>query len=42
VFLKHRPVLANDRLKTVFGYTPSRTSAEAFEAWRTHRIGQSG
>jgi UDP-glucose 4-epimerase len=35
VFLKHRPVLANDRLKTVFGYTPSRTSAEAFEAWRT-------
>jgi UDP-glucose 4-epimerase len=41
VFLKHRPVLANDRLKTVFGYTPTRTSAEAFEAWRTHRIGQS-
>ena len=35
VFLRHRPVLANDRLKTVFGYTPSRTSAEAFEAWRT-------
>lgn len=41
VFLKHRPVLANDRLKTVFGYTPTRTSAEAFEAWRTG-IGQSG
>ena len=35
IFLKHRPVLANDRLKEVFGYTPSKTSAEAFEAWRT-------
>ena len=34
IFLKHRPVLANDRLKTVFGYAPSKTSAEAFEAWR--------
>lgn len=34
-FLEFRPVLANDRLKTVFGYTPSKTSAEAFEAWRT-------
>ncbi|MBC9734142.1 SDR family oxidoreductase [Nocardioides marmotae] len=33
-FLQYRPVLANDRLKTVFGHTPSRTSAEAFEAWR--------
>jgi UDP-glucose 4-epimerase len=35
IFLKHRPVLANDRLEAVFGYTPSKTSAEAFEAWRT-------
>lgn len=35
IFLKHRPVLANDRLTTVFGYAPSKTSAEAFEAWRT-------
>ncbi len=35
VFLKHRPVLANDRLKTVFGYAPSKTSEEAFEGWRT-------
>lgn len=35
IFLKHRPVLANDRLTTVFGYVPSKTSAEAFEAWRT-------
>ena len=35
IFLKHRPVLANDQLKSVFGYTPSKTSVEAFEAWRT-------
>ncbi len=32
-FLKHRPVLDNTRLREVFGYTPARTSAEAFEAW---------
>jgi UDP-glucose 4-epimerase len=38
IFLKHRPVLANDRLKEVFGYTPSKTSAEAFEAWRTRVV----
>jgi UDP-glucose 4-epimerase len=37
IFLKHRPVLDNERLKKVFGYTPSKTSAEAFEAWRTRR-----
>jgi UDP-glucose 4-epimerase len=34
VFLKHRPVLDNTRLTSVFGYVPSRTSAEAFDAWR--------
>lgn len=33
-FLQYRPVLDNGRLKDVFGYLPSRTSAEAFEAWR--------
>lgn len=32
-FLKHRPVLDNTRLREVFGYTPTHTSAEAFEAW---------
>lgn len=37
VFLQYRPVLANDRLKTVFGYTPSRTSREAFDEWRRSR-----
>lgn len=33
VFLRYRPVLANTRLKEEFGFTPSRTSAEAFEAY---------
>lgn len=37
VFLRHRPVLDNRRLKEVFGYTPSHTSAEAFAAWRRAR-----
>ena len=36
-FLQYRPVLANDRLKTVFGYSPSRTSREAFDEWRRAR-----
>lgn len=36
-FLRYRPVLANDALKREFGYTPSKTSAEAFEAYlQTH------
>jgi len=34
-FLRYRPVLANDRLEDVFGYTPAYTSSEAFDAWRT-------
>ncbi|MFD1827258.1 MULTISPECIES: SDR family oxidoreductase [Mumia] len=33
-FLQYRPVLDNTRLKTVFGYTPEHTSAQAFDAWR--------
>jgi UDP-glucose 4-epimerase len=33
-FLQFRPVLDNTRLKEVFGYVPSYTSAEAFEAWK--------
>ena len=32
-FLRYRPVLDNTRLREVFGYTPTHTSAEAFEAW---------
>ena len=33
IFLRYRPVLANDRLKTEFGLTPTHTSREAFEAY---------
>jgi len=33
-FLQYRPVLANDRLKHVFGYTPELSSAEVFDLWR--------
>lgn len=32
-FLRYRPVLANDRLKAEFGFTPSMTSAEVFERY---------
>ena len=32
-FLRYRPVLANDALTQDFGFTPSMTSAEAFEAY---------
>ncbi|MFK3678593.1 SDR family oxidoreductase [Microbacterium sp. NPDC090218] len=36
-FLRYRPVLANGRLKRDFGYTPQRTTREAFEEYlRTH------
>ncbi|MGS0563316.1 SDR family oxidoreductase [Microbacterium aurugineum] len=36
-FLRYRPVLANGRLKSEFGYTPRRTTAQAFEEYlRTH------
>lgn len=38
-FLQYRPVLDNRRLKEVFGYTPTRTSAEAFAEWqRAHGL----
>lgn len=33
-FLQYRPVLDNDRLKRVFGYTPELNSAEVFDLWR--------
>lgn len=36
-FLRYRPVLDNSRLETEFPYSPSRTSREAFAAWRTAR-----
>ena len=33
-FLQFRPVLDNDALKTVFRYTPEKTSIEVFDLWR--------
>lgn len=33
-FLQYRPVLANDALKSEFGYTPEKTSAEVFDLWK--------
>jgi UDP-glucose 4-epimerase len=33
-FLQYRPVLDNDRLKHVFGYSPELTSAEVFDLWK--------
>jgi UDP-glucose 4-epimerase len=33
-FLRYRPVLANRRLKEVFGFTPAKTSEQAFELFR--------
>ena len=36
-FLRWRPVLDNTRLKTVFGYVPRHTSAQAFERWAASR-----
>lgn len=32
-FLRYRPVLANDRLKREFGYTPSMTTREVFKCY---------
>lgn len=40
-FLQFRPVLANERLRTTFGYVPGKTSREAFEAWKAARRAES-
>lgn len=40
-FLRYRPVLLNTALKTQFGYTPRRTSAQAMEAFVSARSSQS-
>lgn len=37
LFLQHRPVLDNRRLKEVFGDVPRKTSAEVFETYRRAR-----
>jgi UDP-glucose 4-epimerase len=39
-FLRYRPVLSNARLKRDFGYTPRKTSSEAFELYRASRDGR--
>lgn len=36
-FLRYRPVLSNERLKSEFGYTPAKTSSQALEAWKAAR-----
>jgi UDP-glucose 4-epimerase len=36
-FLRYRPVLSNDRLKTVFGYHPRKTSREVFAYYLENR-----
>lgn len=36
-FLRWRPVLDNTRLKTVFGYVPRHSSAQAFDRWAATR-----
>jgi UDP-glucose 4-epimerase len=33
-FLQYRPLLDNTKLKTVFGYTPVKSSAETFALWQ--------
>ncbi len=39
-FLRYRPVLLNTALKTRFGYTPDKTSAQAFDAFVAARAAQ--
>ncbi|WP_066266911.1 SDR family oxidoreductase [Hydrogenophaga palleronii] len=39
-FLRYRPVLLNTALKTRFGYTPRKTSAQAFDAFVAARDAQ--
>lgn len=36
-FLRYRPVLSNAKLKSVFGYTPAKSSRQALEAWKAAR-----
>ena len=39
-FLRYRPVLSNEKLKTEFGYTPMKTSIEVFEYYMLNRMKQ--
>lgn len=37
LFLRYRPVLGNERLKTDFGFTPRKSTREVFELYRKSR-----
>ncbi|MEE4303263.1 MAG: SDR family oxidoreductase [Wenzhouxiangella sp.] len=39
-FLRYRPVLSNRKLKEEFGYTPKKSSAEAFDYFAEHVMGR--
>jgi UDP-glucose 4-epimerase len=39
-FLRYRPVLSNERLKSEFGFTPTHTSEACFERYRKARFGE--
>jgi len=41
-FLRYRPVLSNDRLKSEFGYKPRKSSREAFDFFWSQRVSNSG
>lgn len=38
LFLRYRPVLGNEKLKTDFGFTPRKSSREVFELYRKSRV----
>ncbi len=40
MFLEHRPVLSNERLKSVFGYRPRKTTSEVFDFYWQHQRGR--
>jgi UDP-glucose 4-epimerase len=39
-FLRYRPVLCNEKLKSELGFTPTFTSEECFERYRRLRFGE--
>jgi len=41
-FLRYRPVLSNERLKSDFGYKPRKTSREVFDYFWSHHASSSG
>jgi len=41
-FLRYRPVLSNEKLKSEFGFTPRMTSAEVFDYYWECRKNRKG